>query len=67
MTPEEYEVSLLNKEINNKYPNDKDKIIENLKRSNFKLQEENFMLKKEIDFLREEMQVKKIELTKGEN
>jgi cell division septum initiation protein DivIVA len=53
--------------MNDKGPNDLERIIENLKRSNFRLQEENLMLKKEIDFLREEIQAGTIKLMKGNN
>jgi archaellum component FlaC len=67
LTPEEYQLKLLEKEMNDKGPNDLEWIIEKLKKENYKLEMEVEMLKKDIAFLYEELQARKIEDAKGSN
>jgi predicted RNase H-like nuclease (RuvC/YqgF family) len=61
-TPEEYEIELLEKEMNmkDKGPNDLEWIINKLHQQNYKLEMEVEMLKRDIAFLQEELQAEKL-------
>ena len=61
-TPEEYEIELLEKEMNmkDKGPNDLEWIINKLNQRNYKLEMEVEMLRRDIAFLQEELQAEKI-------
>ena len=62
LTPEEYQLKLLEKEMNmkDKGPNDLEWIINKLNQRNYKLEMEVEMLRRDIAFLQEELQAEKI-------
>jgi hypothetical protein len=68
-TPEEYELELLEKEMNmkDKGPNDLEWIIEKLKKENYRLEMEVEMLKKDMAFLQEEFQAERLKNERREN